>query len=48
MRIEQTQAELARFDVEQHCFEASVAGHRADFEPHLIELALQFRHFVMG
>jgi hypothetical protein len=31
-RIEQLQAELARLEVEKNCLEASVAGHRADFE----------------
>jgi hypothetical protein len=31
-RIEQLQAELAILEVEKNCLEASVAGHRADFE----------------
>ena len=31
-RIEQLQAELARLEVEKNCLEASVVGHRADFE----------------
>lgn len=31
-RIAQLQAELARFEVEKQCLEASVAGHRSDFE----------------
>jgi hypothetical protein len=31
-RIEQLQAELAKVEIEKNCLEASVAGHRADFE----------------
>jgi hypothetical protein len=31
-RIEQLQAELAKLEIEKNCLEASVAGHRADFE----------------
>ena len=31
-RIEQLQAELARLEAEKNCLEASVAGHRVDFE----------------
>jgi hypothetical protein len=31
-QIKQLQAELAKLEVEKQCFEASAAGHRADFE----------------